>query len=349
MNAEKLGYYSLIAVGIVAAGIILFVVAEYILPVLLPFLLAWLIAMATRAPAASLSKKIRVPARILRLMMSILLTLISFGGVGIIVWRLTVALGRFLTDLGEENRLYELLNLLTAPKLPVFGTGISEELANHIGQAFSGMLSSALSRLGGAVTSVVSSVPKIFLFIVVTLIALVYFSIDLERINGVIKGFLPDKISTWISGLRDGIFFVVKKYIRSYLIIMLMTYFTMLIGFALLRVEHAPLIALAVAFLDILPILGVGTVIVPWSIIEMSLGNRFLGIGLLVLFVINAVIRQLAEPKIVGKNLDMHPVATLIMLYVGYTLFGIVGLFAFPVIAVSLGVALKKNNAAKIG
>ena len=265
------------------------------------------------------------------------------------MWRLTVALGRFLTDLGEGNRLYELLNLLTAPRLPIFGDGMSEELAQGISDAFSSMLSSALTALGGAVTAAIGAVPKIFLFAVVTLISLVYFSIDLERINGFVKGILPESISSWLSRLREGIFFVIKKYIRSYFIIMLITYSVMLIGLASLRVDHAPLIALAVAFLDILPILGVGTVLVPWSIIELSLGNRFLGIGLLILFVINAVIRQLAEPKIVGKSLDMHPIATLIMLYVGYSLFGIVGLFAFPVLAVSLGVALKKDNAAKIG
>ena len=282
-------------------------------------------------------------------MMSVFITLTAFGGVGILVWQLTIGLGRFLNDLGHGNRLYELLGILTVPKPPIFGSVISEELANHISEAFNGMLSSALSRLGEAVTSAIGSVPKIFLFTAVTLIALIYFSLDLEKINGVIKKYLPKPIKAWILRIKSGAFFVIKKYIRSYFIIMLITYSVMLAGFAVLGVEHAPLIALAVAFLDILPILGVGTVIIPWSIIELSLGNRFLGIGLLVLFVINALIRQFAEPKIVGKNLDMHPIATLIMLYVGYNLFGIVGLFAFPVIAVSIGVSLKKNNAAEVG
>ena len=166
MSTEKLGYYALIAVGIVAGGIILFVFAEYVLPVILPFLLAWLIAMATRSPAAALSKKISVPACILRLLMSIIMSILTFGGAGVIVWRLTVALGRFLTDLGEGNRLYELLNLLTAPRLPIFGDGMSEELARGISEAFSSMLSSALTALGGAVTAAIGAVPKIFLFTV---------------------------------------------------------------------------------------------------------------------------------------------------------------------------------------
>ena len=88
--------------------------------------------------------------------------------------------------------------------------------------------------------------------------------------------------------------------------------------------------------------------IIPWSVIEISFGNKGLGIGLLVLFVVNAIIRQLAEPKIVGKNLSLHPIATLIMLYVGYSLFGIVGLIILPVAAVSIGLALKGDNSSKI-
>ena len=100
--------------------------------------------------------------------------------------------------------------------------------------------------------------------------------------------------------------------------------------------------------MDILPIIGVGTVIIPWAVIELAFGNANFAIGLLLLFVFNAVIRQLAEPKIIGKNLDLHPIATLILLYVGYSLFGLVGLVILPVIAVSIGVALKGNHSTEI-
>ena len=72
-------------------------------------------------------------------------------------------------------------------------------------------------------------------------------------------------------------------------------------------------------------------------------------VGLLILFVVNAIIRQLAEPKIVGKNLDMHPIATLILLYVGYSLFGLVGLVILPVFALSVSVVLKGDNTTEIG
>ena len=129
---------------------------------------------------------------------------------------------------------------------------------------------------------------------------------------------------------------------------MAITYLTIFAGLTLLGVEHAALIALFVALLDLLPVIGVGTVIIPWSIIEIATDNKFVGIGLLVLFVVHTVIRQLAEPKIVGKSLDLHPIVTLILLYVGYALFGIAGLILLPVLAVSLTVALRGDKATEI-
>lgn len=349
MNKERVSYYALVAVGIVAAGIILLVALNYVLPVLLPFLIAWLMASATRAPADFLSRKTKIPTRILRLITSLLLTLLIFSGAAVAIWQLIASLWRFLSDVGEGNKLYDFLTLLTSPKLPIFGDGFSEELAGKITDAVSSMLTSALSWLAEAATDVAGTIPSAFFFLVVTVISLVYFSLDLERINAFCVRVLPENISLSLAKFRDGVFFVIKKYIRSYLLIMLITYLTMLLGFFVLGVEHAPLIALVVALLDILPVIGVGTVLIPWGIIEIALGHRFVGVGLLVLFVVNTVIRQLSEPKIVGKSLDMHPIATLIFLYVGYRLFGFAGLILFPVIAVSLGVILKEDNAAEIG
>ena len=211
------------------------------------------------------------------------------------------------------------------------------------------MLSSALVWLGDIVKNVMAAVPGVFFFLIVTLISLIYFSLDLERINAFCNRILPANISAALGKFKDGVLFVIKKYIRSYLLIMLITYLTVLLGFFVLGVEHAPLIALVVALLDILPVIGVGTVLIPWGIVEIAMGEQFMGVGLLILFVVNTLVRQLSEPKIVGKNLDLHPVATLIFLYVGYRLFGFAGLILFPVVAITITVALKKDNSTQVG
>lgn len=348
MNKEKLQFWVLLFVGIISGSLIFLVLMEYIIPVFAPFLIAWAMAFAVRGPARKLSEKIRVPERIIRLFMAIFATLAVFGILAVLIWQLTAAVWRFLSDLGEGNVIYDILTELTSPKLPIFGDGMPSELAERISEALSTMLSGALSMLAEVVTSWVGIIPKALFFLLVTVISLIYFALDLEKINARIKGLLPERVGSVLSRLRRNIFTVGGKYLRSYLLIMLITFVIMLSGFLIIRVEHALLIALVVSVLDILPVIGVGTVLVPWSVFELASGNHAVGIGLLILFLVNVVIRQLVEPKIVGKSLDMHPILTLIFLYVGYALFGIQGLVIIPVAAVVVGLFFKENCAAEI-
>lgn len=348
MNKENAGYYALLTVGVLSAGILLVVTIEYILPVLAPFLIAWLMAMATSRPAGKLSEKIGIPKRIVRLLLSILVTLGIFAFVGIIIWQITSALWGFLLDVGEESKIYMFFNRLTSPTAQTNFAGMSDEMLIYVRDLLSSLLKTVLTWLGEIVTTVVSAVPKAFFFLVVTIISLVYFSLDLENINRLVKWLLPKKVSSFLSSVRDGIFFVVKKYICSYLILMTITYATIFIGLLIIGAEHAALIAFVVAILDLLPVIGVGTMLIPWSIIEIATDNKFMGVGLLVLFIVHTIIRQMAEPKIVGKSLDLHPIVTLILLYVGYALFGIAGLVLLPVLAVSITIALRGNKTTEI-
>ena len=130
---------------------------------------------------------------------------------------------------------------------------------------------------------------------------------------------------------------------------MLLTFAIVLVGFLIIGIENAVGVAILVSLVDLLPILGIGTVMVPWAIFSFAIGEHVRGVGLLVLFVVAVVIRELAEPKIVGENLGIHPLITLIAIYSGYALFGFVGLILFPVIAVLICTLLDKDDAAKIG
>ena len=122
----------------------------------------------------------------------------------------------------------------------------------------------------------------------------------------------------------------------------------MLSGFLILRIESAFLIALLVAMLDVLPLIGVGTVLVPWSVFQILFGSTPCGIGLIVLFLLNEIVRQFAEPRIVGRNLGLHPVVSLLLLYVGYSTLGFAGLLLTPLVSVILYVIFNKNNSSKI-
>jgi predicted PurR-regulated permease PerM len=122
----------------------------------------------------------------------------------------------------------------------------------------------------------------------------------------------------------------------------------MLVGLFILKAPYPVLMAIVIAVLDLLPIIGVGFVLIPWGVWSIMIGNVPFGIGILVLFVFQTIIREIIEPKIVGKNLGTHPILTLIFIYVGYSLFGIIGLILVPVLTVLVNIAFGKKNSSEV-
>ena len=179
-------------------------------------------------------------------------------------------------------------------------------------------------------------IPKIFVFSVITFISTVYFAFGLEGINSTVERILPEKIFAVLVRIKNGFISVGIKYIRSYTFIMLITFAIMLVGFLILRVAHAPLVALLVALLDLLPVIGVGTVLIPWSIISFVQGNTTIGIALIILTIFETVIRQLIEPKIIGRSVDLHPIVMLFSVYAGSKLLGVWGILGGPAVAVAI-------------
>ena len=112
---------------------------------------------------------------------------------------------------------------------------------------------------------------------------------------------------------------------------MLLTFTELSILFNLFDIEHAVLKAAVIALLDILPILGTGGIMIPWGIISLVLGYTKLGIELLLIYVIVTIVRNYVEPKIVGTQLGLHPIITLVSMFIGLRLFGFWGLFGLPV------------------
>lgn len=346
---DKICRISIICVGILSSLILIYAIAGYLLPVLSPFLIAFIIASLTVAPARRLAESIKAPERVIRVVFSVLTTLIFFSVAGFAVWQTAGALLRFLRDMGRENGLYDALDRILSMRLPVANGLLSDDIMSQLGSAVRELVSGLISRLGSWIAGLVSSLPNLFLFILVTLLSLVYFSLDYDRITEFLKSLLPDRATVLLAKIRNSFTTVIRKYILSYSLIMLITYLTLLLGLIILRVRHAPVLALFIAVLDILPVIGVGTVLIPWGIYSIVVGNRLLGIGLLVLFVANTVIRQTSEPRIVGKSLNLHPLLTLMMIYIGYGLFGVFGVFVLPLIAVTLLTLLKGDDTAKVG
>ena len=116
---------------------------------------------------------------------------------------------------------------------------------------------------------------------------------------------------------------------------MMITFSLLFIGFLVLKVRYALILSALFALIDFLPVLGVGTLLIPWGAFELIRGNYTLAIGLIVMYAVIAVVRQVTEPKIIGANFGIHPLLTLFSMYLGLSLFGFTGMILGPVAAVT--------------
>lgn len=184
--------------------------------------------------------------------------------------------------------------------------------------------------LGGAAMAL----PNALFFILVVIIATYYFAIDRVRVNCFFLSLFPKSLRPTLKKAKDLLSNSVWKYLRAYGLLFLITFAELLLAFVIMNFDFAFVLALVIAIIDVLPVLGAGTVIIPWGIIALISGDYATGIGLLVIYAIITVIRQIIEPKIVGKFIGISPLATLASMYIGLKLMGISGLFAFPLGAI---------------
>ena len=343
---------------IVCAGTLVFgyVGAKYILPLAMPFLIGWAIAFFARPVAHLLGKHIHLPTRLLRVFFSLLFTVGVLGVLGFFLFRVASEAIRLVGDLAASDSFERILSYILDPLGAFFPAGELGVVEESIANAISAMLESLAGRFGELLGRVAAAIPELLLFLLVSVISSVYFSYDLENINQKTLALLPKRIGAWLVRFKDGFLKTAVRYLRSYLILGLITFAIMTFAFVLFGVKYALALGLLVALLDALPIIGVGTVLVPWGVFRLFLGDTRLGISLLVLFVFNAILRQFIEPKIIGDSLGIPPIVSLVLLYVTYGIFGIAGVLLIPIFTVilrvifdkNLSIALPKNDAAPI-
>lgn len=334
-------------ITVIIAGlfILFWLIFKYTVSAIAPFLLAMVISAAISPIVDKISKKTKLPRRlcaaaVLTISLAVILALSYF-----LVSRLIFELGDLLRGLSEKPETIG--QTIEGIKQRFFGEGspfaflprfFESSAFEQFGidpdaimrDALGSIISSLSASIPSAAVSVVKSVPSAILFIMVLFIAAYYFSADGGKIFLGISFIIPEKWKMKIPILRQKIKSILVGYIKAYFVIMLITFIEALVGFLILGVDYAVLMATVVAFVDILPIFGAGTILIPWAIFSFIMSNTPLGIGLLVLYAVTLIVRQFIEPKIVGSTLGIHPLATLASVYLGVKFFGIAGLVIGP-------------------
>ena len=191
-----------------------------------------------------------------------------------------------------------------------------------------------VSRLSGFLSSgtvaLLSSLPTVLLSLTVFLFSCYYFTAEPDTVSRRLYARLPGRWQAGLSRWRTGAGRSCRQYLRAALLLALITFAEMFAGLMILRKPYAFLLALLIAFVDFLPVLGTGTVLIPWGVAELLLGNTSSGLGLLILYGVSAVLREIIEPHLVGRSLGIHPLVSLFSVYAGYRLFGVPGMIAAP-------------------
>ena len=165
------------------------------------------------------------------------------------------------------------------------------------------------------------------------MISCFYFSVEYDVVCGALMRLVPARYAPRLPQWKKRAVGAFKRYLRAYFLLLLLTFFELLVGLAILGSDYVFLLAFLTALLDILPVLGVGTVLLPYALFSFVMGNRFLGLGLLILYGVITLVRQIVEPHLVGKSLGLHPILMLMSFYVGLRLFGVGGILIGPAVA----------------
>jgi sporulation integral membrane protein YtvI len=184
--------------------------------------------------------------------------------------------------------------------------------------------------------NILSKVPGLMLNAIVTVVSACFMSMDYGRIRGFVLRQLPQKYQEWACDIKAFMFNTIAKLIRAYLTLMAITFAELCIGLVVMRVQHAVAIAALIAIVDVLPVLGTGTVLIPWALIELIMGNVYLAVCLAALYAVIMVVRNILEPKIVGYHIGLYPLVTLMSLFIGLKIFGFTGMILFPMIIIIL-------------
>lgn len=325
---------------------------------LMPFLLAFATAAALQRPVRWLTTKTEASRGFLSGLLVVGLVLAvaaAAGGAGWWLWRAAV---NFLGDPGAVESLadrltglWDSLQAWLAGLLSRFSPETRSALQASFGALFTGdggLLGEWVAGAArGALHFVASSLPGALFAFLIWVMAAVFLTVDYRRVVDFLWRQLPSRRRQMVAEVCALCRGTLWQMAKAYFLLMLLTFGELAVGLWLLRVPGALALAALIALVDILPVLGVGTVLLPWAGVAFLNGDATLGVWLLVLYVVITVVRNLLEPRLVAQQVGLPPVVTLLCLYLGWQVAGVAGILLLPV-AVTLLVQLQKRGHVKL-
>lgn len=321
-------------------------VIGFLLPFLVGYAISWLIGPVVRF----LERKLHFP----RKLAVIITMLFAIGVIGLFLFTIIYQAVYELQSLA-----YQIPGLLegdfTLPgwlqslnrfyiDLPDSMQGFIDLIVESIKDNVSQIIQPATQAMIAAAGSIAGALPTIFVFTVITMLATYFISHDKERIHAVIAAYTPESVRKRVIFVKNSLFHACGGYFKAQLILMSITFCLLLVGFLILRLDAAILLALLIAIVDAIPVLGTGTVLIPWAVISLLQGNYMLAVGLIIIYLCALLTRQMLEPRIVSGQIGLHPLVTLLSMYIGLQIMGVFGMIVGPITAIIVINLIRANE-----
>ena len=310
----------------------------------IPFLIAFIISLIIEPLIRKVMKFTNLTRKVSA---TITLILVFALIIGLLIWGITSLIteaSNILENLNNNmenisNRVSALVENLKfdSIQIPVPIQTVLQNGFNDLTKEGSNIAQKVLT----SILDIVTHIPKLMIYIGITIVATYFVCTDKMYILDQMEHHLP---RNWVNKFGYRLRKVISSlgdYLKAEGVLILISFSIVLIGLVILNligmnVRYPLVIALFIGFVDALPILGAGTIMLPWAVISAFNGDIQLAISLIVLYIVIIVIRQLVEPRIVSSHIGIHPIFTLIAMYTGFKIIGVIGMFIGPIILIIL-------------
>lgn len=330
-----------------AVALVIFLLIILLLPKLLiffaPFVAGWIIALIASPLVRFFEEKIKIK----RKAGSAFVIVVVIGLVVLVLYLVGAKLGqeivglvRALPDMweGMEEDFEEIGENLSVVynRLPEDLQLKLAEIADQVGSYVGDILGQLSSPTIAAVGNFAMQLPTVIIGVIMALLSAYFFVAERDVVGKWFRRHMPSFVQSNYRIVKHSLVKAVGGYLKAQLKIEIWMYLLLVAGLTLLHVNYALLIALGIAFLDMLPFFGTGTVMVPWAIVKILSADYKIAVGLLIIWGVGQLARQVIQPKIMGDSMGMPAIPTLFLLYIGYRLSGVIGM----IVAVPIGLVV---------
>ncbi len=313
---------------------------------LMPFLIGLLIAYSVQKPAKYFEKKTRIKKNICAALLSAFFYIFVIIIFILFFWFIFSQSDKILQSMSLDTRFNRIIeNTFTGitNNYKKIKNDQSIAIENFLKETINEFVQKISAYVSDSIAAFIKKAPSTLISCIITVVATCYISKDFDRIYKFFKGVLNEKTQKTIFEIKNIFVECFMKFSIAQLLLFLLTFTQLMIGLLILNVSNFIFIALLISLVDLLPIFGTGVVLVPWAVIEIVQYNYFKGVGFVILYLTIAIVRNFIEPKILGKQIDINPLLTLIFIFLGLKLGGVIGMITLPIILTVLFTYLRQR------